>query len=440
MRMHPLHSSTHPLSRPHYNRIRPVVSWRRMPAILLAAAGLLALLAGCGVSTHSGATTASTPTATPPPQLHLNWQPMTMPPQANITPYTLGFAPSDGDVIYACAVDPRAGSQQLHLWLTRDRSAHWTHLADLTVHAGSNMCSLTVDEWQPLTAIVAVSWAPMGASPGLSVFASYATFDGGASWRQLTGLHPFLVRQLATIANMTYASIEVEAPGEATGELAISRDQLHTWQPIAQTESFGLDNGSSGLWLDPKNGDLLVEGTTATGTTLWRGDDLGAHWSAVSTPVSPNDLGLAQIVVQTQAGVWHICIAMSPPEDRTPPNSLTCSLDGGQTWQQRPGLNVAFANPPKGTFYASANVFALDDSDAVLAAVTIPDFTNNTNATTFYRLPPRAQQWQRIGSFDGQAYPIGLYSTASGDVLWVDGQSAVGQSSVTEGWQLSPYP
>lgn len=421
-------------------RVHGMLAVRWIVSLAVLGLAVLILLAGCGVSARAGATTTNSPTATTPAQLHLAWQPMTMPPQASVTPYTLGFAPSDGDVVYACAVDPRASSRQLHLWVTRDRSAHWTHLADLTVHAGSNRCGIVVDEWQPMSAVVAINWAPMGASPGISSYSSYATLDGGASWRQLTGPYPYLVRQLATIAGVTYASISVDAPGGEQNELAVSRDALRTWQQIPQTQTFGLDRGAPGFWLDPKNGALLAEGTTATGTKLWSSDDLGAHWTALSTPASAGDLGLAQIVVQTQAGVWHLCIATSQGDGRTPPGGPTCSLDGGQTWQQWPGLKVAFTNPSKGTFYAQADVFALDDSAAVLAAVTIPDFTNNTNTTTIYRLAPRAQQWQRIGDFDGQAYPIGLYPTASGDVLWADGQPVLGQSGVTQGWQYAPYP
>lgn len=400
-----------------------------MILVLIAAFGLLAmLLAGCGVTTGA----KIVPTATPLPQLRLDWRPMNMPPQASVTPYTLGFAPSDGDVVYACNVDARASSQQLHLWVTRDRSAHWTHLTDLTVHAGSNRCILTVDEWRPDIAVVAIDWAPMGASPGLSSFASYVTLDGGASWRQLSGPNPYAVRELATIATFTYAIIAVDAPGGEPDELASSSDGLRTWQPLPQTQSFGLDGGSSGFWLDPKNGALLVEASLPTGAGLWRSDDGGMHWTALSTPVSPSDLSLAQVVVQSQAGAWHICIITSPGNGSTPSSSITCSLDGGQTWQQRPGLNVAFTNPSKGTFYAPTDVFALDDSDAILAGVSLEDFTDFSLHETFYRLAPQARQWQVIGSVEGADFPVGLYPSATGDVLWASG--------LDQGWFFASYP
>ncbi|HKS69274.1 MAG TPA: sialidase family protein [Ktedonobacterales bacterium] len=410
--------------------------------VSLAVLGLTALLAGCGVSAHARATTTTTnsPTATRPALSHLDWQPMNMPPQASVTPYTLGFAPSDGDVVYACTVDAHASSQQLHLWITRDRSAHWTHLTDLTVHAGSTTCGITVDEWQPMTAVVAVNWAPMGASPEVSSFASYATLDGGTSWRQLTGPHPYIVRQLATMAGVTYAELSILPASGEVDEIASSADGLRTWQPLPQTQSFGVGEDSSGFWLDPKNGALLVEGMTAAGVVLWRSDDRGTHWTALSTPASLTDPSVTVVVQMPQAGTWHLCIATSPDNGRTPSNSLTCSLDGGETWTPRPGLSVAFSNSVKGTFYATAAMFALDDAGAVLATITLPDVTNSTLGTSFYRLSPQARQWQRIGGFSGEAFPVGMYPTPSGEVLWADGEPVIGESSQTQGWHFAPYP
>lgn len=48
--------------------------------------------------------------------------------------------------------------------------------------------------------VVAVIAAKLGASPPVSYYTSYATFDGGNTWRKLLAPHPYLAFQLTTYA------------------------------------------------------------------------------------------------------------------------------------------------------------------------------------------------------------------------------------------------
>lgn len=401
---------------------------------LLGALALLMVVAGCSANTGA----KNVHTAGQVPQTHLNWQPMNMPPASGTLTYNFGFAASDGDMIYACTVDRSTNPPQLHLWLTQDRSAHWTHLADLTVHAGSRECLLTVDDLQPTTAVVNVNWS---ADSLVKAFesANYATLDGGASWRQLSGPHPFTVGQLATRAGVTYAMMGVDTPSGEQNLLATTRDQFRTWQALPQTQSFGLSGSptkstfflgvgfvSPTFWLDPATGSLLVAGDAGAG--LWRSDDGGAHWTTLSAPVNL-PLPATQLVVQTPrpGQPWHFCVATSVANPSpTPSNTLTCSLDGGQTWQQRPGPNIAFTNPSLGKYYPPVEVFAIDGNGAILAA------SNPIGQEPLYRLGAQAHQWQVIGNAPEILAPSPRLSpTSSGVVLWT--------LSPDQGWFFASY-
>lgn len=95
-------------------------------------------------------------------------------------------------------------------------------------------------------------------------------------------------------------------------------------------------------------------------------------------------------------------------------------------------MDVAFTNPAKGTFYAQADVFAIDGRGAILAGITVPNFNASTDRESFYRLSPQAQQWQAIGNIEGTLSPVSRYSGTLGDVLWAFGAG--------QGWSFAPYP
>lgn len=422
------------ISRLSLGCVRSATIGLRRQMALLAVLAVLSVLAGC--SANAGARGA--PTARPLPQIHLDWQPMNMPPQASTLTYALGFAPSDSDVVYACTLDPRASRQQLHLWITRDRSAHWTHLADLTVHAGSRECVLTVDVLQPTIAVVNVNWS-MGSLVKAFESANYATIDSGASWRQLSSPHPITVGQLATRAGVTYAMVGVDTPSGEQDVLATTSDQFRTWQALPQTQSFGLSGlrsesssfqgvgfVSPAFWLDPSTESILVAGNVGAG--LWRSDDGGAHWTALSAPVNLTLPGTQLVVQAPRSGQsWHICIATSVANfSLRPSNSLTCSADAGHNWQQHPGPNIAFTNPGLGTYYAPVEVFAIDGNGAILAMI------YPLGQEAIYRLDGQAYQWQAIGNTpEGVALSPRLSPSSSGDVLWT--------LSPDQGWFFASY-
>ena len=115
-------------------------------------------------------------------------------------------APGDGDIAYMCIAN---GGARVAIWVTHDRAAHWTHVGDIPVATGTNRCYPTVDGLQPNTMVVAVIAANLVATPPLRYYTSYATLDGGSTWRKLVGPQPYFVSQVSTLAGVIYGYLRV---------------------------------------------------------------------------------------------------------------------------------------------------------------------------------------------------------------------------------------
>jgi hypothetical protein len=349
------------------------------------------------------------PTATRLPlAVPLTWRSVTAPAG------TLAIAPGNGDVAYVCAVS--ADGAHVSIWVTRDRAAHWSRTAAVPVPAGTTQCLVTVDGLQPAIAVVAVTGVKLGGSPRLTDFASYVTFDGGHTWRALavSGSLPYLTLQFSTRATVTYAHLRVANGQQEDDVLATSSDHMRTWHPLFHGVSASVGLGAGGLggtafWLNPTDGALLVQGTDA----FWSSANAGGSWTRLAVP----GFGSAAETVVVQAPVggrpWHLCAANESLDPQNPhPHSLTCSTDGGRTWQILPGLNRTFTNPPKGTFVYPVGVVAIASDGAILAVLIGPP----TNVV--YRLPADTQQWQSLGPDPGSAFPIAYYPAPGSGVLW----------------------
>lgn len=392
------------MSRPRSsNLVRPI----SRSAALSATALLLLLVAACGRSAPSGPQAHATAT---PGASRLAWHAATVP-GGGIVTYPEGVvtvAPGDGNIAYMCIAN---GSARVAIWATHDRAAHWMYVGDISVATGTNQCYPTIDGLQPNTVVVAVIAAKLGANPPVGNYTSYVTFDGGGTWRKLSAQQPYFALQISTLAGVIYGYLRVASgpQDEEVPELATSSDQMRTWHPILRpTWDVGGFNGIA-FWLNPANGGLLVKDIDA----FWSSGDAGAHWSKISVPgmASPSENVVVQAPVAGES--WRLCAANDDDRNlKNPrPNTLTCSMNGGNTWISLPGLNVSFTNA-KGTFVWPTDVFAWADDGALLA------MSSDSYHMKVYRMMPDARQWQSLGPEPGPSASVQFYPGPGGDVLW----------------------
>lgn len=388
------------MNRPHRN----VFAFSAIALVLL-------LVTACGQTVRTAPVHSTT---TPHPGLQLAWHSGVTPGGGIVTAPggVVAVAPGDGDIAYMCIAN---GGARVAIWATHDRATHWTHVGDIPVATGTNQCYPTVDGLQPNTIVVAVIEAKLGASPPVGYYTSYATFDGGSTWRKLVEPQSYLVLQVSTLAGVIYGYLRVASGPQdvEVPELATSSDHMRTWHPILQGfADFGDFVDSAAFWLNPANGALLVADTNV----FWSSADAGAHWTKIIVPGlgAPGENVVVQAPVADQP--WHLCAANNNDQDlkNLKPNTLTCSSDGGQTWRSAPALNITFTNA-KGTFATPTGVFALAGDGAILALSSGPagPWTQSD-----YRLAPNAQQWQSLNLAPGSSANLRYYPAPGGGVLW----------------------
>jgi hypothetical protein len=377
------------------------------------AAALLVALAFAQVFTSFGRHVSGlrTPTPTALSALQLAWKPATFPSGfAYDAGYpNLSIAPTDGNIAYACVLIPSGHGLAAQVWRTSDRGLGWTHVFSGLAPADANTCTVYADALDSRIAVVSAAWAFRTAPPSPNQSTSYATLDGGATWRQLAG-HT-LVTQPATVGSATYAIVRTQ-PGVGMGELVqmdleVSRDDMKTWTPIDQAITAakytlrlaGLDPALRSFWLNRPLGELLVEASDPDQGNfhLWSSKDGGQHWHKLA-PVNGTDFAV-------QAGdrgpSWGICAMRFDTATNQQTSALVCSTDGGQTWGERPPLilpfdNQAGKNPGPTTAYAYPYAIAADGAILATAArAQLPD--GSLQGYTLYRLVPGATQWQSLG-------------------------------------------
>lgn len=417
-----------------HTRLRIAGGLGALAAVLLLAlafAQVFSAFGGRGRLPGTGGTPVATPAATatatstqplPPVQgVPLAWQARAALP-AGIHPYPTGFpgrggqnfalAASNGTSAYACDVTPSPSSGPLptdavtHVWATHDAGAHWTEALDIADQSDATSCTVSVDAYDPAMVLASSSWAFRTAPPAPNQSANYVSYDGGDTWQRLPGNQ--LILQPATMRsdpqNSTYAIHETQ-PGTGINsplsmDFAVSRDGLRTWTPIdADILHATPQQTLLRFWLNPGDGALLVETQEAEteNLRLWTSADGGAHWSELAQTISQATM-LGDFVVQTSsAGAavpWSICAATNPVGAHS--TALTCSVDGGRTWTQRPSLTLPPSESSGSAQGASGpieQVIAIASDGAVLE--TWPD---RQHGETLYRLPEGASRWESLGS------------------------------------------
>jgi hypothetical protein len=422
---------------------------------------LLVLLPACGQSTSATTSTSASGTPSPAasaiptksvavPGPQLAWHPTTYPPgvDPNRGSVSVSVAPGDGDIAYLCVAPTDPTDAMARTFITRDRAQSWTRGADLVVgaqppttnHYFAFTCDIAIDANNPASALIMSYWMQVasGVTVGLSNFASV---DFAAHWQKLTPTQPqhFIADgRLSSWHGNIYALGTSQIPGGSDGGIWVSADQMRSWRRL--TPPAGLIIAS--FWLNPSSGALLaLAGMNSSSLQQFYGsDDQGATWTAIPTGTGTETGQSNWSVAAPQVGQpWHLCrvpvAVSSPPVHGDQPGTVSCSIDGGQTWtspQPEFVYSVAF-NPKAGGFWviAVANEFAVTVDGAVLAA-----------GDRVYRLTPGATVWQDLGLIPGTTagYPPGAYlvpgaptyyPTPAGGVLWMRDGS---------GWMVASYP
>lgn len=106
---------------------------------------------------------------------------------------------------------------------------------------------------------------------------------------------------------------------------------------------------------------------------------------------------------------WHIC-ASDQPVDVAPAqqqNRLACTDDGGNTWQDRPALDITLTCPTcgQGQAFTANSTLALVDiapDGAVLGAAVDRYESDGTPRVSLFRLAHDAARWDSLGVIPSQ--------------------------------------
>lgn len=325
------------------------------------------------------------------------------------------IAHSDGTSAYACVVTPPptdtgqpAAHQQTQVWITHDAGSQWTRALTISDQADATSCVVTADDDDPSLVVATSAWAFRTGPPLPDRSVTYVSHTGGATWQRLPGLQIFV--QLASTQSAVYAIRQVQTASQGsssvTSDLAVSHDGMRTWTAIDSSivGQSGHQYVPQHFWLDPYNGDLLLETMDQSDNDtliLWHSEDSGHHWTPFGRVIPGVVTGDFIVQPSAEGQSWHVCAATYDPSGQGG-NDLACTTDDGASWTQRPALDPpAFAQVKAGRTpptVGAALVFALTDDGAVLAyCVSAQAADGSVTGHTLFRLPQGASRWQSLG-------------------------------------------
>ena len=132
--------------------------------------------------------------ASVPAPISLSWQTGVLPSgaQASLFEPILANAADDGNTAYTCVMPINEQEAAPEIWVTHDRASHWARLSSLSITIPDIQgCWITTDALNPAVALAVVVSAPAFGGLRLDQATTYATADGGATWRQLSDPHSF---------------------------------------------------------------------------------------------------------------------------------------------------------------------------------------------------------------------------------------------------------
>lgn len=367
------------------SRAAPAISHRAQGvAAVLAAVVVVALLAGVLAQLGRGRGTTArqpAPTATPlvvrqaqnPHDVQRGvWTPLPRLTFATETMNSAGLialAPSDPRVVYEARLNADGTGS---LRRTRDGGTSWTTLAIPTTRSALQDIAVEVS---PLDAGVVyltltdktapdpgASCPEMGPGAMLPCGLAYISIDGGAHWRRLALPVPgvftapqgqmaatgFGVFQTQGTRIYALAGCGATCGGVGTGQLVRSADGGRTWRQADSdlarvTYECAFAAAPTGTTIFAATSTRGCENESAPALALWRSDDAGAHWSAVTNALPGNDL--RGMIATAQPGattpLLYLNLSQATPAnnqiiEHPTPASVQVSADGGKTWQSAP--------------------------------------------------------------------------------------------------------
>ncbi len=378
---------------------------------------------------HAAPASAAGPTPTLAPTPLLRWQNVSFPADFTVpgSAFPMALAPSDANTAYVCLTVRNNQPITPEIWVTHNRGASW-HVVGHLPSSQEGECLLTVDATQPAailaTSTMYPSYNPNNGppSPADASIQDFASVDGGVTWRSIGSGQSF--DELATYQGTSYALRTDYTDNPADPIHLVASSNLQSWHTVDSDIGKAGDTVDS-FWLNPTDGDILVHSFNGSLSDLWESSDGGQHWRQ---PAYPN-LDPYTVAVQPPIGnePWHLCVAQQILAD--PPHSynlLACSNDGGQTWQQRPALNIMLTESilVKGdnqqmpyTPISAMNLIVLEADGSLLAAVDDASTATSTQPFGIYRLPPNSSHWQHIGRAPYTGGDLSFVPFTS-DVIW----------------------
>jgi photosystem II stability/assembly factor-like uncharacterized protein len=293
----------------------------------------------------------------------------------------LALAPSNPDVIYVGTGEQTDGTG---VYKSTDAGLSWGNVGLAESHA---ITSLLVDPKDPNVVLVGAfgeAWGDATPSPGRGVFKST---DGGKSWRKVffkddhTGIRDMCFDPHDS--RVVYASVqrvnlgpEEKKPGGPDSDIYKSTDKGETWKPVGQSGLPAENRGRIGVAVTAGNKGKRVFAIMNQG--LFRSDDAGANWTAISSDsrvigsgyfsrvfADPKDPDLVYVMQTTvyrskdggktfaafkgaPSGEDHHVFWIAPDDPKRillgSDQGATITVDGGESWS-------IWFNQPTGQFY-----------------------------------------------------------------------------------------
>jgi hypothetical protein len=273
---------------------------RRTSSWGITSAGLAAVLAlsGCGGSTHSHSTTASTPTASTPLTVSTGTSPTTTGGTTTSTAHSGGPVPAGTEATSVTFISPTTAfilgtapcdAQPCSAILrTTDRGAHWVGLPapreTVSYNLGDGLWGLRFAD------------AEHGYAFGQGL---WETSNGGGSWQQATPPAPTVLSLEAVQDRELVAVAQTCAPGQGCGhQIGLYHTAIGgSWAPVASVKTFFND------------ASIAVHGSVVwalAGPNLYVSTDGGSTFRSESPPCTTR-LGQPDSVTDDGAHVYLLC-------------------------------------------------------------------------------------------------------------------------------------